>query len=530
MAITMTDRSARETSSTSTVTTTVVPTSTAQEDERTRNKKESQKTTADYDKLVHQLTPHPLAEKLKFAIGCSQLAVFGWYTAINIAVTTFAEYCDKKLFKSDLVGKIGHHANTTFGSKSRISRRFVRYPDEDSFMVPTFFWLGFVLPAWFFYELWLTYTTEMVYPFRIFIYNAVRLGPMYCNFMYVYVLAHKEGHLNGNLLNLKFSIPILNPFSTSSNKASSKKEINFQFPFNHWVGMFHGVVPGTFTISHIFNHHRHENSYQDVYCTAYRPRDSFKNFVKYLPSWFCYSSNLSTIWFFLTAENKKERKQKKAFELIFWTTYYFLFILACFSLSKSTAIFTSATLIFAFFEANILLAMVNWVWHGFIDEEDPTNAYVNSTTIVDGLNFTLKEEYHVVHHQYPGIHWSKHEQMYEKHEKEYKEKCGGNKTQKPATTPAEKEQELKQIIENNPNKRIIATGFHNQNLFEIFGMMVGQEYGKLADLFYQPFNKQDLSRDEIAELLKRRLQYHGPEVALRIGGVERKDFLNKKGE
>ena len=35
----------------------------------------------------------------------------------------------------------------------------------------------------------------------------------------------------------------------------------------------------------------------------------------------------------------------------------------------------------------------------FIDPHDHENDYVNSVTILDGLNFTLEEEYHVVHHQ-----------------------------------------------------------------------------------------------------------------------------------
>ena len=46
-------------------------------------------------------------------------------------------------------------------------------------------------------------------------------------------------------------------------------------------------------------------------------------------------------------------------------------------------------------------------WHAFVDEDDPTNDYINSTTVVNGLNFTLNEEYHVVHHQYAGAHWDK---------------------------------------------------------------------------------------------------------------------------
>jgi hypothetical protein len=47
---------------------------------------------------------------------------------------------------------------------------------------------------------------------------------------------------------------------------------------------------------------------------------------------------------------------------------------------------------YAFIESNILLAVVQIGWHAFVDEDDPSNDYVNSTTIVNGLNFTLSEE------------------------------------------------------------------------------------------------------------------------------------------
>lgn len=147
--------------------------------------------------------------------------------------------------------------------------------------------------------------------------------------------------------------------------------------------------------------------------------------------------------------------------------------------------FTTLTLIYAFFEGNILLSVVNFVWHAFIDEDDPTNDYVNSMTIVDGLNFTLKEEYHVVHHQYAGAHWTKHEALYEKHASEY--------------------------------KNCLPTAFTKVNIFEVFGFIVAKDYDKLAEVYYEPLNSQKLSKKEIAAIMKRRLQSHGPLLANRVG-------------
>ena len=47
-------------------------------------------------------------------------------------------------------------------------------------------------------------------------------------------------------------------------------------------------------------------------------------------------------------------------------------------------------------------------------------------------------------------------------------------------------------------------------------MIMAADYKKLAEIFHRDF-KQGKSDDEIAEILKRRLQCHGPELACRIG-------------
>jgi hypothetical protein len=211
------------------------------------------------------------------------------------------------------------------------------------------------------------------------------------NFMYVYVLCHKEGHNYGNLFNKKYNMI-------------------FKYVFNHWVGMFHGVLPGTFTYSHIANHHKYDNDHRDVYSTAYRPRDEIKAWVRYLPEWFGYASNVSSIWAFY-----KEGRDgsKKGYELArgctLSTLWYIVFASAVGYIHPT---FCLATIVYSFIEGNILLSVVNWAWHAMIDPDDPSNDYVNSMTVIEGLNFTLGEEYHVVYGaRFPteihtrGCHW-----------------------------------------------------------------------------------------------------------------------------
>lgn len=163
-----------------------------------------------------------VVENLKFLGGLALLLVFAPYVIVQVACCTLWEFVDKKTV--NMIGLCGwleqKLASTT--------KRFVRN-ETDGFIFLEFLWLGIALPAWFFYELHYAYNYGVDYK-RIFAYNLFRIGPMYMNFMYVYTLSHKEAHSFSNL----FVKPLNTPL---------------KYVFNHWCGMFHGVLPGTFTYS-----------------------------------------------------------------------------------------------------------------------------------------------------------------------------------------------------------------------------------------------------------------------------------------
>ena len=331
-------------------------------------------------------------------------------------------------------------------------RHLVRH-EADGFMVMLTVWLGVALPAYCLYEL----QHAMVHGFswrRAMVYNLVRIGPMYMNFMYVYVMCHKEGHSFAGL------------FADPYNRVLRRV-------YNHWVGLFHGVLPGTFTHSHTANHHRYDNSERDDICCGDRPRNEWANYVRYIPRWMAYATNIATLRrFALVPDEKGQLQQRKAWEVLAGTIGYIAFIAFFWRLHPA---FTAATLVYPLVEANLLLSIVNFTWHAFIDPADPDNDYVISTTIIEGQNFTLREEYHVVHHQYAGIHWTKHKPLFEKHKEEYRKSRG--------------------------------TLFYGCNLFELFGMCVAKDYDKLAELYHGEAVGLDLPKAEIAKMLEERLSY-----------------------
>jgi hypothetical protein len=243
------------------------------------------------------------------------LVLAGPYVAVQVICCNLWDQLDQKTV-------------SVVGLVKRMSARlaphtaFLMKNPKDGFIANSLILLGICLPAYFFYELYLAVTVGFSF-WRVLVYNIIRIGPMYINFMNVYVLCHKEAHNFGTL----FAKPRF-----------------FKYIFNLWVGMFHGVLPGTFTYSHIYNHHRYDNDARDVYSTAFRPRDQFKSWVKYLPEWFGYASNVSSIKAFI-----QEGRWNWVQGITLSTLYYVAFVSACYWVAP---LFTVFTLVYAFVEGN----------------------------------------------------------------------------------------------------------------------------------------------------------------------------------
>ena len=321
----------------------------------------------------------------------------------------------------------------------------VKHPG-DGFIFPCMLWLCFAMPLLSLSEALHAREHGFVL-WRAAAYNALRIGPMYAFFSHIYTLAHKESHARGAI----FVAPL--------------NSLGLGNVFNWVGGPFFGVLPGTFTHSHQLNHHRYHNSRADVYSTGGYPRDSLVSFCRYFCIWLMYASNFST-----TIALLAEGKWLIAAEVVGATLYYCAMVAAVAYISPAWA---AASLVWAFVEGNVLLCAVNWVWHGFIAPEDPTDPAVVSTTIVKGKEFIFAEEYHVVHHAFPGLHWTRYAEMYKKG------------------------------AEAGTYKR--ALRFQDENLFVVWGCMLAKDYAGLAKLVHDP--QGDWDPAEIPKILAARLQH-----------------------
>ncbi|KAL4504006.1 hypothetical protein ABPG72_022636 [Tetrahymena utriculariae] len=358
------------------------------------------------------------------------------------AIATLWECIDRKFKGTPGTGFLFRMA-AAFNKKTQsFNERFVTYK-EDAYMMNVIILLAVLVPILF--TLCLKYT--LTYGFSLtlcLIYNVLRLGPFMINFAYAYALSHKEGHMGKSLYKEPYGIL-------------------FQNVFNWFIGLFYGILPSTFAIGHSKNHHKYNNSHLDIISTADRPRDNFANWVRYLPRFTLYATNVSTVIQFY-----KERNYKCCINMIVGSLYFIGFVVFCYNIHP---LFAFGYVIYPFFENVILLAAINWSWHAFIDPVNPDNEYAYNITIRFGTFNILEEDYHVVHHQYPGAHWTKHGELYEKHKEEY-----------------EKQK---------------ASMFQDTHAFEVFGFVAFKQYDILANKL---MTKENLTHEQKVEFVKSRVR------------------------
>ena len=338
-------------------------------------------------KTAYQLASMPLSsfEKLTFVLGLVMLMILLPLTATTVAATVLWDALDRGFMGKPQDGIVMQLARFVNRQTKWFGEYFVRNK-EDAFQVNTCILLGIIIPGIFFYLLNDTLNNGFN-PYLCFAYHVFRLGPYFMNFASCYVGCHKECHSHFGIFKAPYNIFMNNVF-------------------NWWIGLFFGVLPSTFAYGHTINHHKYNNGPQDVVTTSDKPRDSAVNFVCYLPRWLAYATNFSTVLQFW-ADNEK----RTAISMNIGTIYYGLWVYFFYQLSPQFAIWY---VMFPLGENVLLLACINWCWHAFLNPLDPEDDYIGSVTILEGPINVQGEDYHVIHHKYPGAHWTEHEGLYKR--------------------------------------------------------------------------------------------------------------------
>jgi len=141
-------------------------------------------------------------------------------------------------------------------------------------------------------------------------------------------------------------------------------------------------------------------------------RTKFSSYILYLPRFFLYWTGWSPLVLFM-------KRQEYAFakDLFFGMAYYYgVGAVIWFGVGWS---FCLAFFVYPLFEAIAFLGAIAYLWHAFIQPDDPENQYINSVTILNGKDNVFNEDYHVVHHHAPHVHWSEMPKYYEETKDKY---------------------------------------------------------------------------------------------------------------
>mmetsp|Transcript_8934 Transcript_8934/g.27658 ORF Transcript_8934/g.27658 Transcript_8934/m.27658 type:complete len:446 (-) Transcript_8934:60-1397(-) len=269
---------------------------------------------------------------------------------------------------------------------AEVAGKYVLRDPRDFSYLPWMLWLSLYCPfiLYYFYQRHDQHGFEWT---MFLLYHFLRIGPRFRFFAHTHVLQHKEGHDHHGLFRGPWRV--------------------FNHVIQFWVGQFYGQVPNSYGIAHNKIHHRWHNDLEDVHTNLDLDRTQFRSFLIYLPRFAVYWTGISPLLLFVQRrEWRFAAKMFKGMVIYYGLTAMFYHLNPTFCLMYW---------LFPHFESMIFFGGISYLWHAWVDPEDPTNQYINSVTILNGFDNIWNEDYHVVHHHSPQTHWSEVPDHYQKH-------------------------------------------------------------------------------------------------------------------
>eukprot|EP00929_Paragymnodinium_shiwhaense_P030283 TRINITY_DN17187_c0_g1_i1.p1 TRINITY_DN17187_c0_g1~~TRINITY_DN17187_c0_g1_i1.p1 ORF type:complete len:469 (+),score=79.21 TRINITY_DN17187_c0_g1_i1:101-1507(+) len=384
-----------------------------------------------------------------FVLGALQIAFVGPFVIFLIAAAESSWYVLMKVWQHPKNSYFRHKIPSLIMSLyAEPSARIMLKDPRNASFIP-WITLGACLPPFIFLCAAHRHQAFGLELTTLFIYHFVRIGPRFRFFAHIHTLFHKEGHAHGGLFKDSFSM--------------------FNGLCEWWIGPFYGLIPGSYRVAHTKIHHRWHNDVDDIHTNLDLDRTDPLQFVKWIPRFSIYWTGIGPLALFMKRGEWGYVKELGSGIL----TYYAVTVL----LLLWNPTFAICYWIYPHVEGMLGLGVIAYLWHSFVDEDDPGNIYVNSLTILDGHDNVWNEDYHVVHHHFPGVHWTDVPDQYWKDIDKY--------------------------------KACTATIFRDTEQGMLIKWLLGQEWDEMAKHFVDLNDK--LTHDEKRELLIKRLK-------VRVGG------------
>ena len=282
----------------------------------------------------------------------------------------------------------------------------------------------------------------------------------------VYTLAHREGHVaEGRMYRPWIAKHIGNIFENR-------------------IGLWYGIVPHTFSTSHILLHHRLNGGKSDPIYVWDLDRTKFGDLLLYQWRIFMYTAGFGNIREFRRQQDVHPAIRKAHARLSSGMRVYWVYVPAALvALLVATGSSISSSLLFLFFiyiqplfAMSTFLALITLAQHGFLeyDEKGRTLKHVVAITILNGHDDSFGEDDHRAHHYSPSV---THDKL--------------------AAT---------QSLQESECARCHGSVFKNTSIIEIAILLLSGRIDRLIDRYYVDYSGGRLERDQIVRLFTRRAQ------------------------
>ena len=229
----------------------------------------------------------------------------------------------------------------------------------------------------------------------VVVYYFMWVGPGGRSIATAWTLAHREGHESRR--------GVYRPWM-------SDRVGNF---FENWLGVFYGSVPYTFSTSHLLLHHRLDSGKGDPVYMWDIDRTRFADLMLYQWRFLKYMTGISSLVEFRRASGVVPAIDRARVTLRRGVAIYWIWVPgSILALLIGTGSSLDSALLFLFLiylqpllAMSTFLSIINVGQHGFLefDESGRHVTHVTSTTILDGLDDSFGEDYHVAHHYFPRV-------------------------------------------------------------------------------------------------------------------------------
>ena len=233
-------------------------------------------------------------------------------------------------------------------------------------------------------------------PWWLFVlYYFIWVGPGGRGMATAWTLAHREGHLSRGRMYRSWLGDRMGNF------------------FENWLGVFYGTVPYNFSIAHTLLHHRLDSGKGDPVYLWDIDRTRFSDLMLFQWRFFRHMTGIASLVEFRRESGVHPSVDRASARLRRGMAIYWIWVPAgILALLIGTGSSVASALLFLFlvylqplFAMSTFLSIISIGQHGFLefDKAGQHVKHVTSTTILDGVDDSFGEDYHLAHHLFPAM-------------------------------------------------------------------------------------------------------------------------------